>query len=162
MGVQVLFLFGNGPRGVVMLDYDHFKHGTKGTWSTMCPLVGTSNEGTPEVAGGPVAAGGTMEIVGSVCSLYQTANGKNTLAAKLQGYPQLGGVSAEEIKSRNFHGTFRIYKAKINDGNSTGNWQITGQGNHCKEYDYSLTETETPVPGSQAAASSQPTPSLQR
>lgn len=135
MSVEVQFQFIGGARGVVVLDYDHFKHGSKGNWSSLCPLIGRSRNQAPNklpqpTPGNVPASTGTFEIVGGVVSMYEKdEQGRNALSVEMRYFPKLGGVSAQEMKSRKFEGPFRIYRAQINDSN-TGTWHIVGEAAH--------------------------------
>jgi hypothetical protein len=135
MGVQVLFRFSNGARGVVLLDYDHFNHATKGTWSTMCPLVGSSHPTSASPGRYPTGVSGTFSLVGGVCSLEETdQRGRSVLAAEMRYFPKLGGVSGEEMRKRKLDGPFRIHRANVLDGNPTGTWELLGGGQDCLDF----------------------------
>jgi hypothetical protein len=140
MSVELLFQFADGPRGVIVFDYDHFGHASRGRWSTMCPLVGRSNEGAPNPAPGrPAGSGGTFEVVGGLCSMYERGEGGGTaLAAELRYFPKLGGVSAEDMRAREFEGPFRIYRAHLLQ-DPRGVWSVQGAASHCMDYNWALT-----------------------
>ena len=128
MSVDLLFQFADGASGVVRLNYEHFQHATKGQWATMCPLLGRGGVATGfgnRGGGGGTGSLGAFDIVGNVCSMYETnAKGGKDLVAKVYSFPSLGGVSGEEIKSTKFEGSFRIFRARNHKEDSDGTWKV--------------------------------------